>query len=171
MQVGRYTSKSQENQSSSNRGHSLSVLHGLTTTTLDVEAIFEGLPGNTHFFKVDLSNAFHLVLLDDSNSELTTINTIWGLPLLVFPFGLNVSLSKFQAFIDGVIAGLTGVRAYQDDIIVVGSSKTAHDNNLRQLLRSLQQHNVKINVRKSTFGVNKVKYLGYVLDGQSTSPD
>ena len=73
------------------------LLMKTATTTLDVEAMFEGLHGSTHFSKVDLSNAFHQVPLDDSSSELTTINTMWGLYRYRFlPFGLSVSPASFK---------------------------------------------------------------------------
>ena len=147
-------------------------LQQTATTTLDVESMFEGLSGMTYFSKVDLSQAFHQIPLDKTSSEMTTINTMWGLFQYRFlPFGLNVSPGIFQAVINDIISGLLGVRAYIDDIIVAGSSRTEHDFNLQQLLQRLQAKNIKINAKKSVFAVKQLKYLGYLLDGTGISAD
>ena len=147
-------------------------LQQTATTTLEVEAMFEGLHGMRYFSKVDLSNAFHQVPLDESSSLLTTINTMWGLYRFRYlPFGMNISPGIFQGVINRIITGLTGVRAYQDDLIVAGTSRTQHDENLLQLLRTLLQFNVKINVKKSIFAVRHLKYLGYIVSGEGISAD
>jgi len=121
---------------------------------------------------VDLSNAFLQIPLDEPSSEMTTINTMWGLYRYKYlPFGLNVSPGLFQTAINEVISGVPGVRAYQDDIIVVGVTREEHDANLLQLLRTLQDHNVRINSKKPIFAVTQLRYLGYVLNGQGISAD
>ena len=72
-------------------------LQQTASTTPDVESMFEGLSGRAYFSKLDLSNAFHQIPLDEVSSNLTTINTIWGLFRYRFlPFGLNVSPGVFQ---------------------------------------------------------------------------
>lgn len=148
------------------------LLHQTATTTLDVESMFAGLHGCKFFSKIDLSNAFLQIPLDDSSSQLTTINTMWGLYRYKYlPFGLNVSPGIFQRVIDSIIARVTGTRAYQDDIIVSGATQAEHDANLFQLLQTLQEHNVQINTKKSVFKVNQLKYLGYILTGEGISPD
>lgn len=142
------------------------------TTTLDVDSMFEGLHGNRFFSKLDLSNAFLQIPLDEPSSQLTTINTMWGLyKYRYLPFGLKVSPGIFQAAIDTVISGVPGVRAYQDDIIVVGTTRQQHDDNLLRLLRALHSHNALINPKKSVFAVQELKYLGYCVDADGISAD
>jgi len=97
---------------------------------------------------------------------------MWGLYQYNFlPFGLSVSPNIFQTTINEVIKGTQGVRAYQDDLIVFGKSSDEHRRNLKQLLERLKQFNVKINASKSIFGVQKIKYLGYCIDGNGITPD
>lgn len=133
--------------------------------------MFQDLCGNL-FTKIDLTHAFLQIPLTDEAKELTTINTPFGLfQYNRLPFGLNVSPGVFQRSIDKVIHGLHGVKAYQDDIIVSGSSQQEHDQRLQLLLQRLKEYNVKINAEKSEFCVRKLKYLGYILDGNGISPD
>jgi hypothetical protein len=142
------------------------------TTTLEVEDMFQGLEGNSNFSKIDLKNAFLQIPLSDSSKELTTINTMWGLFRFNFlPFGITVSPGFFQNIIDKVIAGLPGVRAYQDDLLVFATSREQHDERLLQVLSRLDEYNVKINATKSTFAVNKLEYLGYIITGNGVSPN
>lgn len=49
------------------------------TTTLDVDSMFEGLHGQKVYSKIDLSNAFLQIPLDEESKNLTTIHTPWGL--------------------------------------------------------------------------------------------
>mgnify|MGYP003467003963 CR=1 FL=1 len=124
------------------------------------------------FSKIDLTQAFLQILLNEQTKKLNTINIMWVLYQYNFlPFGLSVSPNIFQTTINEVIKGIQGVRAYQDDLIVFGKSSDEHRRNLKQLLERLKQFNVKINASKSIFGVQKIKYLGYCIDRNGITPD
>ena len=141
-------------------------------TTLAVDDMFEGMSGCRVFSKLDLTDAFLQIPLDEESRRLTTINTMWGLFEFKFlPFGLTVSPGIFQQELDRCISGLVGVRAFQDDIVVHAPDLPSHNQRLLELLQVLKQHNIKINAKKSVFGVDKIKYLGYYLDGRGISPD
>ena len=143
-----------------------------TSTTPEVEDMFRGLEGSQYFSKIDLSNAFLQIPLHESAYEITTINTPWGLFQHRFlPFGLHVSSSIFQTTIDRILNSLPGARAYQDDIIIHGSSKEEHDRNLLQVLNTLNKHNVAINANKSQFNVKQLKYLGYIINREGITAD
>lgn len=147
-------------------------LRQTATVTPVVEDMFAGLQGNTYFSKIDLSNAFLQIPLHDHAKEITTINTNWGLFQYQFlPFGLHISPGLFQKAINEILQNLHGVRSYQDDLIVFGHTIDEHNQNLLQLLRALDKHNVQINMKKSQFAVTQMKYLGYVISGQGISPD
>ena len=142
------------------------------TTTPEVEEMFQGLQGSSFFSKVDLTNAFLQIPLDEQSKQLTTINTTWGLYQYQFlPFGLHASSGIFQSVINRILAGLRGVRAYQDDIFVFGETKEQHDHNLSKLLQTLKRFNVRINAKKSEFSVRRLRYLGYIVDGEGISAD
>jgi transposase InsO family protein len=142
------------------------------TTTHSVEDMLVSLKDNCVFSKIDLSNAYLQVPLDQQSKELTTINTMWGLfQYNYLPFGLSVSPAIFQNIINDILYSLVGVRAYQDDLIVYGKTQSEHQSNVLQVLRSLERHNVAINAKKSVFGVSHISYLGYRIDGDGIKPE
>ena len=77
------------------------------------------------------------------------------------PFGLSVSPEIFQHSSNEVLKDLPNVKAYQDDIIVWGSTRQHHDKNLLQLPLRLKDKNVTINSKKSTFAKEKLLFLGF----------
>mgnify|MGYP000109040015 CR=1 FL=1 len=88
-------------------------------TTQEPEEIFAQLYGSTVFSKIDLSNAFLQIPLTKEAQEFTTITTPFGLFRYKFlPFGLSVSPGIFQREINKLLNGLSGVLAYQDDLII-----------------------------------------------------
>jgi hypothetical protein len=148
------------------------LLYQKATTTLEAEDMFAALKHASFFSKVDFQNAFLQIPLDKKSQELTTLNTMWGLYAHRFlPFGLTSSPSIFQEFMDTLCKDLIGVRAYQDDILVFGSDRPSHDKALLNLLKRLVQYNVKINVKKSVFGVTQLDYLGYRISIRGIEPN
>ena len=141
-------------------------------TTPEVEDMLSGLRNSKIFSKIDLTNAFLQIPLAPDSKELTTIHTLWGLYQHNYlPFGLSASPGLFQQTLDNIISHLRGVRSYQDDIIVHGSTQLEHDQNLLHLLQALKHANVQINAKKSIFGVPSLRYLGYRISGQGITPD
>ena len=148
------------------------VLKQTASTTREVEEMFAGLKGQAFFSKIDLRNAFLQIPLDEESKEVTTIHTCWGLFQYNFlPFGLTVAPGLFQQTMDAIIKGLAGVRSYQDDLLVFGKTIEEHDGRLLKLLQVLHKRNVRINPDKSLIGVQQLKYLGYVINGQGIHAD
>lgn len=142
------------------------------STTCEPETLFIQLKDKKYFSKIDLENAFLQIPLDEESQKLTTINTPFGLySFKCLPFGLSVSPGIFQETIDHVIQGLTGVVAYQDDLLVFADSHSEHDERLQKLLWRLKNFNVRINAKKSVFKVNEISYLGYRISSSGISPD
>ena len=142
------------------------------TTTRTVEDMFEGLLHSKVFSKLDLTNAFLQIPLAESSKPITTIHTPWGLFFYNFlPFGLSVSPGIFQHAIDDIISNIEGVKAYQDDLIVHGTTQEQHDKRLATLLHKLKERNVRINPKKSIFAVPSLNFLGYRVDGDGIRPD
>ena len=55
---------------------------------------------------------------------------------------------------------------YVDDILVTGATIEVHLDNLEAVLHWLQQHDVRVNKRKSVFLAETVTYLGHVIDAE-----
>ena len=139
---------------------------------MEPEEIFAQLNGSRVFSKIDRSNAFLQIPLTLEAQELTTITTPFVLYRYKFlPFGLAISPGIFQKAINKLLSGLTGVFAYQDDLIIYGNSYEQHDCNLCKVLNSLLMANVQINKEKSLLRQSSISYLGYILDANGIMPD
>jgi hypothetical protein len=136
--------------------------------------LYAKLTGGVIYSKLDLSQAYHQVVVDEQSREALTINTHRGLfrPTRL-PFGLSSSPGVFQRIMDGLLSGLNGVCVYLDDIIVTGKSEEEHRTNLRTVLQKLKTAGFKLKRNKCSFGVSSVAYLGHRIDaeGLHTLPD
>ena len=71
--------------------------------------------------KLDLSQAYLQLQLDDASIPYVTINTHQGLYSFTrLPFGVASAPAIFQKMMDTVLQGLQGVLCYTDDILVSG---------------------------------------------------
>ena len=132
-----------------------------------VEELYSKLSGSTIFSKIDLKNAYNQLPLDEKAREYLTVNTPRGLlrPLrLTFAYSSAVSL--FQRTLETVLAGISGVGVFLDDIVVAGVDAAAHDEALRQVLRRLEEAGFRVNKAKCSFGVSSVTYLGLKISSR-----
>ena len=68
---------------------------------------------------------------------------------------------------------LSGVAVYLEDILVSGSTAEEHLNNLKQLLKRLDDNNLRCRFEKYAFAQESVTYLGHTLgrNGLSKGPN
>ena len=84
-----------------------------------VEEIFANLAGGEKFTKLDLSQAYHQIVLDEPSRKLTTINTHCGLyEYHRIPYGINSAVGIFQRAMENVMKGLPALTVYMDDLLV-----------------------------------------------------
>ena len=96
-----------------------------------IEELFAKLQGGTHFSKLDMRDAYLQIELDDESKKLLVINTHKGLfQYNRLCFGPSPAPAIFQKLVDNLVAGITGVAAYLDDIIVTGRTTEDHLSNL-----------------------------------------
>lgn len=133
-----------------------------------LETILSDLDGAQWFSTIDLSQAFFHIELDQASRHLTNFYTEFGMFRYVrLPFGLTNAPDIFQESLQRkVLAGCSGCKNYLDDIIVYGTTKTDHDNNLKAVLACLKNHNVKLNESKCNFGQQSVKFLGFTISAK-----
>ncbi|XP_040172372.1 uncharacterized protein K02A2.6-like [Anopheles arabiensis] len=136
------------------------------------EEIFANLSNCVVFSQIDLSDAFLQVEVDENHRGLLTVNTHRGLfRYNRLPPGVKAAPGAFQQLIDTMLAGLDGVAAYMDDIVVGGKDMATHNGNLRAVLEKLQEYGFTIRASKCNFYKSQIKYLGHLLDGKGLRPD
>ena len=64
---------------------------------------------------------------------------------------------------DKLTGDLEGVAVYLDDILISGATATEHLNNLKSLLKRLQDNGLRCNLSKCRFAEPTVEYLGHTL--------
>lgn len=129
------------------------------------DELFVALNGGCSFTKIDFSNTYHQVPLDDNSKEILVINTHKGLfQYNRLPFGVASAPSIFQQIMDQMLAGLNGTVCYLDDIIVTGKSETEHLWNLQRVFQRIQEYGFRVNKAKCCFLQDKVEYLGFIVD-------
>ena len=84
--------------------------------------LFNALAGGERFTKLDLSNAYNQVRVDEESQNYLVINTHKGLfKYKRLPFGISSAPAIFQRIMEKVLGGVKGVVVYLDDIIVTGA--------------------------------------------------
>ncbi|CAH8670750.1 unnamed protein product [Schistosoma haematobium] len=136
------------------------------------EDLFIKLNGGRYFSKLDLSEAYLQVEVDEDSKELLTINTHRGLYRFNrLPFGVKPAPAIFQQIMDTMVSNIEGVAVYLDDIIVVGSSTQELMRRLDVVLTKISQAGFQLQKEKCEFLLESVKYLGYIFDKDGRRPD
>lgn len=138
-----------------------------------LEDVLPELNKARYFSLCDAANGFLQVTLDKESTDLTTFWAPDGTrkKFLRLPFGLTSSGEEFQRKLSETLQGLTGVIVVADDILVYGTDRPEHDENLRKLLQRARESNLKLNQKKCKFLQTEVAYIGHLLTGQGVKPD
>lgn len=137
-----------------------------------VEEVISQIGAATVFAKIDLSNAFLQLPLDETSKEFTTINTSEGLFRYNYlPFGLCASPGIFQSFMCKILNDVQNIIIYQDDLLILSQNVKDHYKTLHKVLSILHEAGIKLNTKKCDFFTNTVSYLGHVFDRDGVHPN
>lgn len=136
-----------------------------------VEDLFTAMLGGKYFTKLDLSHAYQQLRLSDDSKKYTTINTTKGLfQYNRMPFGISSAPAIFQRAMDSLLQDLPGVVVYLDDVLVSGTSKEDHLQNLSKVMARLETAGLTLKQSKCVFLVKSVEYLGHIIDEHGLHP-
>ena len=83
-----------------------------------VDDIFASLAGGKTFSKLDLTNVYQQIPLEQNSKQLVTINTHKGLYCYNrLPFGISAAPSIFQRTMENVLQGIPNICIYLDDLL------------------------------------------------------
>jgi hypothetical protein len=89
------------------------------------------------------------------------------------PFGLTNSPTTFMRMMENILQPYTNtfVVVYLDEILIYNKTWAEHLQHIQQVLHTLRQHKVYTNLEKISFVMDKVHYLGYIIDQDGVHVD
>ena len=139
------------------------------------------LPDLSHakvFSKLDVKEAYWHIALDEASSNLTTMITPFGrYKWNRQPFGLKVSSEIFQKKLVSALAGLKGVFAVADDVIVIGCGETEkeamedHEKNLTNLQERCCEQGIRLNEEKAVLRKTSITFMGHLITNKGIEAD
>jgi len=136
-----------------------------------IDDLFLQFAGGQKFTKLEMSQAYQQICLDDESKKYVVINTSKGLfQYNCLPFGISSALGIFQTVIENVLQGVPNTTIYLDDILITGTSDEEHLKNLSEVLKQMQQTGLHLKRDKCEFMSSSVVYLGHRIDTQGLHP-
>ena len=136
-----------------------------------VEDLFTALSEGKLFTKLDLSQAYQQVSLDEDSKKLVVINTHKGLfQYNRMPFGISSAPGIFQRVMESLLQGIPHVVVYLDNILITGKDDEEHLKSLEEVLSRLKKSGLRLKRDKCFFFQKEVEYLGYKIDANGLHP-
>ncbi|OIR56055.1 MAG: uncharacterized protein A8A55_3199, partial [Amphiamblys sp. WSBS2006] len=126
------------------------------------------------FTALDLKSGYHQIPMAEEDIPKTAFSTRYGLfEYKKMPFGLCNAPATFTRAMNQVLRPLLdkSVVVYLDDILVYSKDRETHREDVKQVLRRLEEHGLKINEKKCVWNKEKVNFLGYVIENGSIGVD
>jgi hypothetical protein len=89
------------------------------------------------------------------------------------PFGLKNAPATFMRMMDDILRPFTNtfVVVYLDETLIYNNTWAKHLQHIQKVLHTLQQHQLYANLDKFSFGMDRVHYLGYIIDQHGVHVD
>ena len=137
-----------------------------------VEELRYDLNGAKIFSKLDLTNGFHQLELDEVSRSIMTFSTHIGLRRYCrLNFGTNSAPEIFHKELKRKLEGITGVKKIHEDILVYGVDEKDHYRALSEVFSQLRESGLTLKRNKCEFGRTSVKFFGLIFSDQGISPE
>ena len=137
-----------------------------------VADICQALNGCKSLSKLDLSQAYHQLELDECSRYITTFSTHVGLHRYKrLNYGMNAVVELFQHTLQTVLQGLDGVRNLADDIIIFAKTREDHDQALSDCFKRVANHGLTLNASKCKLLAESLSFFGQVFTAEGTTLD
>ncbi|GBG62649.1 hypothetical protein CBR_g31668 [Chara braunii] len=138
------------------------------------DELFDRLPGNRFFTKIDLRSGYHQICVAAEDQPKTAFRSRFGhYEFTVMPFGLTNAPATFQTAMNDIFRDILEeyVLVYLDDILVYRRTLEYHIRHLRDVLQRLHKHGFYAKLSKCRFAQRKVDFLGHHVSDQGLHMD
>lgn len=139
-----------------------------------IDELLDELGTTSWFFKLDLRQGFHQILMAAQDTPKTAVRTHLGhYEYKVMPFGLCNAPSTFQATMNELLKPFLRhfVTIFFDDILVYSPSFEDHLTHLTQVFDCLTQGQFFLKATKCLFAQQQLEYLGHIVSHAGVGPD
>ena len=137
------------------------------------EDLFDDLKGCKYFSVIDLTSAYHHILMEEQDRYKTAFTTHdekyqW----IVMPFGLSGAAYSLSASMSQVLVDLKEfTRNFFDDGIIFSKNKQDHFKHIEKVLNRFAKYGLHVNFIKSQFFKREVVFLGHILNEFGIKPE
>ena len=128
--------------------------------------------GAKRFTKLDPSNAYWQILIDESSSKLLTFNSPIGrYRFFPMPYGIHSTSDVCQQRIAQIIENIEVAENSQYDIIIWGENSDELQKRTIKVFESVRKHGLKLKKSKCRFDQSEIIFLGHKITAEGIHPD
>lgn len=138
-----------------------------------IEDEISRLSGQAWFITLDLMSGYYQVPISEGSRHLTAFVTPDGqYEYNRMPFGLANAPAVFQRMMNHVLgpARFDKATVYIDDLLIYGKTPAECIDRLEEVLGLLRKADLKLNLSKCNFLLNKINFLGYEISSAGVRP-
>ena len=136
------------------------------------EEVRSELSSYTVFSKLDFRSAYHQLTLDEESSLLTVFHA--GDRLMRYKrltMGSCPATGELANALRPMFVDTKGAHVIQDDLIVGGEDREAHDHNLMEVCRIIKGSGMTLNLEKCLIGKTEIPWWGMKITSEGIKPD
>ncbi|GJZ45461.1 putative reverse transcriptase domain-containing protein [Tanacetum coccineum] len=139
-----------------------------------IDNLFDQLQGSQYFSKIDLRSGYHQLRVHEDDIPKTAFRTRYGhFEFTVMPFGLTNAPAVFMDLMNRVCRPYLDnfVIVFIDDILIYSRTREEHEMHLGLVLELLKKEKLYAKFSKCEFWLQKVQFLGHVINGDGIHVD
>lgn len=140
-----------------------------------IQELVDNFSKSKFMSKLDIERAFYQIPMQEEHKHYTAFTV--GYKKYEFnrmPFGLAGAPITMQAGITNIFADLMEkqkIGVYMDDIVIHTETFEEHMLLLNEVFSRLEKHNLQVKIPKCEFLVNKIEYLGFIVEPGKVYPN
>ncbi|GKB05646.1 reverse transcriptase domain-containing protein, partial [Tanacetum coccineum] len=122
---------------------------------------------------LDAYKGYHRIQIVELDEDKTAFHTLHGVYCYTkMPFGLKNARATYQWLVDKAFEKQVGrnLEVYVDDLVIKSHTKAELLRDIEETFRTLRKINMKLNLKKCTFGAVEGMFLGYMVGPEGIKP-